>query len=77
MNTEPKKEETKKTLKTPASKEEAAGVKVAVRMRTDIYNPADRTTRTYERGHIFEKPWKALIEQAEADKKHRILSIIK
>lgn len=77
MNTEQKKGKTKESFKTPAPEEKAAGLKVVVRMRTEIYDPSERTTRTYDRGYVFEKPWKELIEQAEADKKHRILSIIK
>ena len=45
-------------------------------MRTDVYNPADHMTRTYEPGYIFTKPWKELIKMAEADTKHRIFAIV-
>lgn len=51
-------------------------LKVAVRQRTEIYNPADHTTLVYERGHVFDKPWEELLTQAKADTKNRILALI-
>lgn len=53
-----------------------AKFKVAVRQRTEIYSPAEHTTLVYERGHVFDKPWKELIIRAKADTKNRILALI-